>query len=432
MHHENRSSRSLRPVFHAGLPDVLPFPSSPSSGYRWRYSLTFGLLLAGNAQAFGLNTPDVAVHGLGQAHAGSAAGTETAASQFANPAALAGFAAPADAGAGTGIRMTLGGQWVQPEVQFHDARDAARNTSVTPASGQNHLALALPLGEKLVAGLSLSGPEDWRTEYRDAPWDGTPRPLSARVSSHAVRPALAWQVNEALRVGASLTFRHLDMETLNRSSASRIDRYQGSGDAVGWQVGFQYQLSPAMRVGLNYDAPMRVRLSGSQTRSGNTLPADSTVQLPDRLTWSVQQQVSEQWEAMGDLSYTRWEQLDRIEVTDQSGQQTPERLNLRNSWRAAWGAAYKADEQLRLRFGFAYETSPLRPGQVHPYLPLGDRYTLALGLTCWPWPKTRLDAGYSWQWSRRLAGSHQGNQGSQQGTYDRGAHVLGLSLSQTF
>ena len=384
-----------------------------------------GLLLTGPAQAFGLNLPDAGVHGLGQAHAGSAASTETAASQLSNPAALAAFA-------GSGIRLTLGGQWTQPAVQFNDAREAARNTSVTPASGQNHLAIALPLGDRLVAGLSMSGPEDWRTEYRDTPWDSTARPLSARISGRTVRPALAWQASEALSIGASLTFRHLDMETLNRSGTNRIDRYQGSGDAISWQAGFQYQLSPAMRVGLSYHAPLRVRLDGNQTRNGSTLPAHGDMQQPDSLTWSVQQQVSEQWEAMGDLSYTRWGQLDHFEITDLNGQHTLERQPLRNSWRAAWGAAYQADERLKLRFGFAYETSPLRAGQVHPWLPLGDRYTLALGLTYWPWPQTRLDAGYAWQWSRRLTGSYSGSQGTLQGTYDRGTHVLGLSLSQAF
>jgi long-subunit fatty acid transport protein len=61
-----------------------------------------------------------------------------------------------------------------------------------------------------------------------------------------------------------------------------------------------------MRVGLSYRSSMKYTLEG--TLNGAT-PVRADVELPDTAILSVWQQVSDRWEAMGDLSYTRWNSL---------------------------------------------------------------------------------------------------------------------------
>lgn len=384
-----------------------------------------GLTCGTVAHAAGLQVMEQNVSGLGTAYAGSAAVSEGAGSQYYNPASLTRVALP---------QVTLGAVASSPTTRFHDSRSTG-DSDVTPDTLRGHVWLALPLSglsSQITLGVGISQPYGLKAEYREVPWRGEPRYLAASLKSQNINPAVAWQVNEALSLGFGLNFQHLDAESTSRSSATQLIRHQGSGDALGWNAGFQYALSPAMRVGLAYRSGLHYRLEGSSTQSGNSLTARSDLDLPDSLTWSVHQQVSDEWEAMGDLAYTRWRNINSLQVTDSTGNSTSDDYKLRNSWRLAWGAAYKASEQLKWRFGLAYESSPVNPGQSHPYLPQGDRYWLAAGLTYWPWASTRIDLGYNWRWSRQISVNHRSSSGVSQGNYDSSSHVLGLEVSQSF
>lgn len=126
-------------------------------------------------------------------------------------------------------------------------------------------------------------------------------------------------------------------------------------------------LSPAMRVGLSYRSSMKYTLEG--TLNGVT-PVRADVELPDTAILSVWQQVSDRWEAMGDLSYTRWNSLKSLAVVSRaSGNVIPgvgETFNYDNSWRIAWGAAYRMNEQAKLKFGIAYDRTPCAMPIVRP------------------------------------------------------------------
>ena len=70
-----------------------------------------------------------------------------------------------------------------------------------------------------------------------------------------------------------------------------------------------------MRVGLSYRSSMKYTLEG--TLNGAT-PVRADVELPDTAILSVWQQVSDRWEAMGDLSYTRWNSLKSLAVVSRA------------------------------------------------------------------------------------------------------------------
>jgi long-chain fatty acid transport protein len=84
-----------------------------------------------------------------------------------------------------------------------------------------------------------------------------------------------------------------------------------------------------------------------KARINGATPIRADVELPDTFTLSVWQQVSDRWEAMGDLSYTRWSTLQSFDVY-QPGRAasllTSETFKYDDSWRIAWGAAYKVNE----------------------------------------------------------------------------------------
>ena len=115
-----------------------------------------------------------------------------------------------------------------------------------------------------------------------------------------------------------------------------------------------------MRVGISYRSAVDYTLEGNAAG----LPAKADLKLPDTAILSVWQQVSDNWEAMGDLSYTNWSTLQSLNVNSRNAgvQLGSQNLDYKDSWRIAWGAAYRATEAWKVKFGIAYETTPIPSG----------------------------------------------------------------------
>ena len=195
-----------------------------------------------------------------------------------------------------------------------------------------------------------------------------------------------------------------------------------------------YSLSPSMRLGVAYRSSVKYTLEGDQTLPGISIPVKAKLELPDTFTLSVWQQVSDRWEAMGDLSYTNWSTVDRLNVISRtSGRQIGSELfNYSSSWRFAWGAAYKASDAIKYKFGIAYDRTPVGNGDRSARVPDGDRIWLSLGGQWKPSRESALDVGYSYLYLRDPSLSQNSGTGILRGKYDDHAHILGVQYSQGF
>ena len=189
-----------------------------------------------------------------------------------------------------------------------------------------------------------------------------------------------------------------------------------------------FTLSPAMRVGVSYRSPIKYTLEGTLNGS---LPIRADVKLPDTFILSVWQQVSDRWEAMGDLSYTRWGSLDSLTVVSRNSGApigAPEVFNYENSWRFAWGAAYKASQSAKVKFGIAFDRTPVRDQYRSPRVPDNNRLWLSLGGQWNTGSYGKVDVGYSYLYVLDPVISQPGLLGK----YDASAHVLGAQYSVGF
>jgi long-chain fatty acid transport protein len=139
---------------------------------------------------------------------------------------------------------------------------------------------------------------------------------------------------------------------------------------------------------------------------------------PGVFSLSVWQQVSGQWEAMGDFSYTRWKSLDGYN---------------RDSWRLAWGAAYTYNERWKSKFGLAYERSPLGRSGRTAFLPDANRMWFSLGGQYRFGKSSALDFGYAYQWVMKKPHLDSPVGAARlRGDYDASGHLLGIQYSQGF
>lgn len=287
-----------------------------------------------------------------------------------------------------------------------------------------NLYLSGRLTDKLSLGLGISSPFGLATEY-DSGWIGQAQAVKSEIRTINYNPSLAYRINDKVSLGFGVNYQQIDAELTNS-----VSRLKGDDSAWGWNAGALFTLSPAMRVGLSYRSSIKYTLEG--TLNGST-PVKADVELPDTAILSVWQQVSDRWEAMGDLSYTRWSSLKALNLVFSNGASVQaERFNYSNSWRAAWGAAYKASEQAKIKFGIAYDRTPVNDTDRSARVPDNSRLWLSLGGQWNAGRYGKVDLGYSYLYVRDPNINMTKNATTLRGSYDAGAHVVGLQYSVGF
>lgn len=380
------------------------------------------LLLAafsGAAMATGLQSWEQDAAGLGTAHAGSAAIADSAAGQFYNPAGLSRL---------DGVQLSAGMTGIRPRIEFSDkgstgpgigdGGDAGR-WLVTP-----NASLAWRINRDLSIGFAITEPFGLNLDYENDNWLGNAQARRAELRTRNYSPAIAYRISERVALGFGLNYQTIDLDFANAGS-----RLQGDDGSWGWNAGVLFTLSPAMRIGIAYRSAIEHDIEGSVNGQG----ARARIDLPDTATLSVWQQVSDRWEAMGDLSYTRWDRLKNLEFVSRGtgALLASEPFAYGNSWRLAWGAAYLLSDAVKLKFGIAYERSPSGSPTRNAWAPDSDALRLSLGGQ-WRLGSGRLDVGYSYHLAKdaKIVQTRLAN--TLRGEYEISAHTLGVQYSAAF
>lgn len=364
--------------------------------------------------------------GLGVAYAGSAAVADNAGTVFFNPAGLTQL---------SGIQLSAGVAGVRPSYRF--ANQGSSGALLGSGNGGDagswaavpNVYLAARLAPDWSLGLGISVPFGLATEY-DANWLGRTQAIKSEIRTVNYNPSLAYRVNESVSLGLGINYQTIDAEMSSYTPAG-VYRVKGDDAAWGWNAGALFTLSPAMRLGVSYRSAIDYRLSGTRSLGASSTAATADIKLPDTFILSVWQQVSDRWEAMGDWSYTRWSTIDKLQIRSNFGTEV-EPFNYGNSWRIAWGAAYKATDAVKLKFGIAYDRTPVQDGFRTARVPDNDRLWLSLGGRWNGGIYGVVDLGYSYLYARD-PGIEQNKLGTTlRGEYDASAHILGIQYSVGF
>ena len=364
---------------------------------------------AASAAAFQLLEQNAS--GLGTAYAGSAAVADNASTVFFNPAGMTQL---------TGFQLSAGVTGVGPSYQYRSNTGVESGGDAGGWKAVPNAYMSWQMTKDLYLGFGVSAPFGLATEYNST-WAGQALAIKSEIKTINFNPSVAYRVNDKVSLGFGINYQTIDGE-LTRNPGALVT-LKGDDTSWGWNAGALFTLSPAMRVGVAYRSAIKHRLEGT---INGALPIRADVELPDTFTLSVWQQVSDRWEAMGDLSFTRWSTLQRFDVyrrADSFLLPGSEVFNYDDSWRIAWGAAYKLNDAAKLKFGIAYDRTPVRNESRSPRVPDNDRLWLSLGAQWNAGSYGKFDLGYS---------DPSITQAPLNGKYDASAHIVGLQYSVGF
>jgi len=436
------------------------------------YSLV-SLLLSGlfcghaNAAGFQLYSPNNSE--LGTAYAGSAASAENASIVNYNPAGMSEL---------SGSHFSGGAAAVISDCQFSNQGSTTGALSQSGNGGNAcelgfipNLNFTKQINHDFSIGIGFFVPFGLATKY-DNPWVGAANSIKFDIKTVNLSPAIAYRVNDVVSLGLGIDWQRFQAKYTRLagtydglhpllaapfSTAGVLAKMNISDNAWGWNAGALFRLSPATKLGISYRSAIKytakgeMKLSadgsigsnnalGALTAVGAAGSTSAKLKLPDMWIASLTHQLNEQWELLGDVSRTGWSSIQKINI-ETPGTTQVLTLDFRNSWRVALGANYKVSEQVKLRFGLAYDQSPTQNVATrNPALPDSDRTWLTFG-TQWKQSKdTAYDFGVAYirlkdsamnnNSQANLATSPQGNQVS--GNYSIRAWVVGAQYSQAF
>jgi long-chain fatty acid transport protein len=371
--------------------------------------LLFVFLLPFPAAASGFSAAEQNASGLGVAYAGAAASADNAGALYYNPASLTQL---------PGLQLSAGLVGAQSRYAFDDRGSIGLAGGEGGQAGQwrslPHLYASWGVNADWSLGLGISSPYSMDMEYDDD-WMGRNTGVRAQLSSLNVNPALAYRISDRVSVGLGLNYQEIRLKTaLNAMRDSDAD------SVWGWNVGALFALSPEMRLGLTYRSGMDYQLKAN-ARALQAFPGVDErghFRTPDVFSLSVWQQVSDRWEAMGDISWRNWDRVDGYD---------------HDSWRLSWGAAYTYNPRWKSRFGIAYDRSPVRVAERVALLPDAHRLWLAIGGQYRFGKYATLDFGYAYQRARKTRLDQAQGAGLRlRGNYDASGHIVGVQYNQGF
>lgn len=441
-------------------------------------------LAAGAAHASGFQLLEQNASGLGNAYAGTAAVAEDASTIFFNPAGMS-FLAP-------GRQFAVGLDAIKPSAKFSNSGSTPA-LAVPPATpqplgtgsgdagdwaGVPHGYVALDVAPSWRVGLGVNAPFGLKTEY-DAGWIGRFHAVTSDVKTININPSAAYKVSDSLAVGFGLDYQKLDAKfssvanyslavysavlaatgsaatavgaaaAQNAANPAGMVNISGDDSAWGYNLGAIFQPDPTTRIGVAYRSSIEYHVTGdSKTSSGNPAVDASLnravfadIEFPDTFTLSGYKKLGDKWEVLADVAWTGWSKIQELTFkfadTGAVLSSTPEKW--RDTWRAAIGANYQFSPQWKLRFGLAYDQTPVSDQYRTPRLPDNDRTWLSVGAQYRLDNRSTLDVGYSHLFVKNGTINDNGGSPTQQasvgllrGNYDNQVDILGVQYSSSF
>lgn len=413
---------------------------------------------SGTAAASGFQLLEQNGSGLGNAYAGSAAVAENASTVFYNPAGMTELK-----------KFEVSGGLTMVDASYKFTNNGSSSGVLSGNSDGGTIGyipngyLSMAVTKDIYLGLGIGAPFGLRSEY-DNPWFGAAQSVLFDIKTANVNPSIAWRATDWVSLGFGVNWQAIEAK-YERAAGAPTAGLAGStatlklnDNAWGWNVGALFKIGPATKIGISYRSTVKYDLEGNVAVTSNGSAAangttaflnangyssstKASVKLPDTFIFSVSHKLNEQWELLGDVSWTGWSSIPKIDIIRTSGVQSgavAQTLDteFRDTWRVATGANYRLNSEWLLKGGIAYDQSPVKGETTRlASLPDNNRTWLSMGVQWKPSKSMTVDVGAAYLFvkdSNINNDQRAANRGLLKGSYEDRAFLLGTQLSMAF
>lgn len=355
-------------------------------------SAATALCLAGvstGAEAAGFFIQEQSVSGLGSAYAGAAAMPRDASILFYNPAGMTYL---------PGTNVNVGVHLLMPDSELTDTGSTYGGAAIGGGDGGNpydptpvpNAYLTYQVTPDFWLGFGISAPFGLANEYDDN-WFGRHDSTETELTTIDFAPSAAYKVNDWLSVGGSVILQAATAELKSAATAVTTGEQVLNGESIayGWKAGILAEPWAGTKIGIDYRSEVNHELEGRLRISGTGSAAASAdvkgfadLSLPDIASFSVAQDLNDEWTLLGSATWFGWNDFERIETrsiintTIGSVEQ-----NYQSTWAYALGVEWEMDDTWTFRGGYQFDETPTTDEYRTSRTPDGDRQWFSLGTT---------------------------------------------------
>lgn len=383
---------------------------------------------------------------IGTAYAGVAASAEDASTIYFNPAGMTFLPQR---------QVVLAGHLIRPSTKFVDRGSQPPAGQPLGNDGGDASGLAFipnnfatwAVSDRLRLGVGINAPFGLKTDY-EAGWIGRYHALKSEVRTVNINPSVAYRIGDTVSLGAGISIQRADATLTNAANLGTGDgraTVKAHDTNIGFNGGILVQVTPATRVGAAYRSSIGHTLDGhvSVTNAARTVvsagPITADLKLPASFSLSSFTRLNDRWDVLLDASWTQWSSFQRLLIirsdTQAIVQNQPQEW--RDTWRWSAGANYRWSPELMLRFGVAYDQTPVGDTLRAARVPDGSRTWLAFGARYALSRAMSIDAGYAYLFVSDpsvsdLRGTAAGQAGNLVGSYSNNVNILSAQVNYAF
>ncbi len=184
---------------------------------------------------------------------------------------------------------------------------------------------------------------------------------------------------------------------------------KASGWGYGWTAALAWQVDDALRLGLNYRSTIKLSVDGDAQFRNPSLPGPfaaltqtpattngsvkSKLALPELLTVGMAYNLSPQTELIADYTWTRWRRIDalRLDFGNSGAADSVIPFNWNNTSKFGAGLNHQLSDTWTARAGLEWEQSAVKDALRNPIVPDSDRRFIGLGARYQMSPEQSLD-----------------------------------------
>lgn len=416
------------------------------------------MLICGAGQqalASGFQIPEQGAKAMGLANAFTAVADDPSATWY-NPAAIAFL---------DGSQLMLGGNIIiLPGTDFTaNASNPATtgrvvgSASKTIFSPQAYLTYK-PEGWRLAFGIGLNAPFGLETDW-PATGAFASKNTFSRLNMFSVNPNVAFQINDNLSFAAG--FSYYNAFNVNFDSSTQL--LDADGDGWGGNAALLYRGDP-FSFGVTYRSRVKVSLSGLATSAGalaglgaGTSAATSKITFPDMVNIGAAFSPDPRWTLSAEVDWVNWKTFDAIRIQYASatylaavntlraalGGAAVTQTTIPENWKAKFafraGVEWNYRSNMRARFGYTFDPTPVRDVDFSPAIPDSDRHLFAVGYGYDVTEDATIDVAYMFVYftDRNQTASPTGDlplspNTVKNGLYESLAHLVGINVTWRF
>lgn len=378
---------------------------------------TLSAALSSAAVAGGFMLTEQSVAGLGRAYAGAGIVGDDLSAVWYNPAGMSLLS-------GTAVQMGAVVADLDLEVTTNSSATFDNRRNGTKENGRKHgvpipnMYLVHQIKDDMWFGLGITVPFGMATEY-DNNWAAADKGMNAEVKVFDINPNVAFKLTDTLSFGAGVSLQYVTAQfeqknNLGSGTAMRV-RLNADGWAWGGNLGFMWQPTETVRVGLAYRSQVNHKADGYlksdlETANGTLIKhfqsndGHAEMSAPHVITLTGTWKATEALRLSGLVRWTNWSSFDKLPISGSSlydasyyaavasghenvaGQMATNKHNAVYNWKDSWlftvGADYDINNEFTVRGGVGYEISPVDEDKYRSAtIPDTDRLWLSMGAT---------------------------------------------------